>query len=310
MPKWNTYASLYSEYIKKNIDGTKNYITNPMVLFKTEGIIKLKDGQLFSFNKYNKTDIINLVIFILKNGIIFNLNNKYSWKFYPLKGIIKTPDGIKLSIKGFEPIIISETFLNDIHFVDFDLRGKIIIDAGGFTGDTALYYANKGAKVYSFEPDANSYKIAKYNISLNPRLHSKIIFKNYALGKDGEIDFPINIKESSGGSSIYSNNNTKHMRKIDSLSLNSVIKKFKIINPYLLHLDVKGCEFDLIKNSSISNFKRVRIEYSSYLLKGKNKNPEYLIKMLKKYNFTNIRVYKHNCLRYDLSYHGTIDAVK
>jgi FkbM family methyltransferase len=310
MPKWNTYASLYSEYIKKNIDGTKNYITNPMVLFKTEGIIKLKDGQLFSFNKYNKTDIINLVIFILKNGIIFNLNNKYSWKFYPLKGIIKTPDGIKLSIKGFEPIIISETFLNDIHFVDFDLRGKIIIDAGGFTGDTALYYANKGAKVYSFEPDANSYEIAKYNLCLNPSLYANITFKNYALGKDGEIDFPINIKESSGGSSIYSNNNTKHMRKIDSLSLNSVIKKFKIINPYLLHLDVKGCEFDLIKNSSISNFKRVRIEYSSYLLKGKNKNPEYLIKMLKKYNFTNIRVYKHNCLRYDLSYHGTIDAVK
>lgn len=307
LKKLKSTVPLYLEYLKKNVNGKKNYITNPIVLFKTEGTIKLKDGQSFPFNKHNKTDIINLVLFALENGVIFGLS-KRSWRFYPSEGVIKTPDGIKISIKGFDSMIMSETFLNDIHFVDFDLSGKIIIDAGGFTGDTSLYYANKGAKVYSFEPDPNSYKIAKYNISLNPRLHSKIIFKNYALGKDGKINFPIN-PYGSGGSSIY-NYNTKHTNKIESLSLTSVIKKFKINNPYLLHLDVKGCEFDLIQDPSISKFKRLKIEYSSYLVKGKNKNPEYILGILKKYGFTNIRVYKHNYLRYDLSYHGTIDAIK
>ena len=300
-------APLYLEYLKKNVNEEKNYITNPIVLFRTEGIIKLKDGQSFPFNKHNKTDIINLVLFTLENGVMFGLS-KHSWRYYPSEGIVKTPDGIKISIKGFDSMIMSETFLNDIHFIDFDLSGKIIIDAGGFTGDTSLYYANKGAKVYSFEPDPNSYKIAKYNISLNQRLSNRITFKNYALGKDGMINFPIN-PYGSGGSSLYKYN-TKNTNKIESLSLTSIIKKFKINNPYLLHLDVKGCEFYLIKDPSISKFKRIRIEYSSYLVNGKNKNPEYIIRSLEKHGFTKIRVYKHNYLRYDLSYHGTIDAVK
>ena len=60
----------------------------------------------------------------------------------------------------FDPLIFSETFLADIHFSNFDLKNKIVIQAGGFIGDTALYYSSRGAKVFSFEPDINSYQLA------------------------------------------------------------------------------------------------------------------------------------------------------
>ena len=50
---------------------------------------------------------------------------------------------------------------------------------------------------------------------------------------------------------------------------------------------MKGCEFDLIQDPSISKFKRLKIEYSSYLVKGKNKNPEYILGILKKYGLYN-----------------------
>lgn len=63
-----------------------------------------------------------------------------------------------------------ETFVNDYHFVSSSLNGKYIVNAGGFVGDTALYFAGKGANVFSFEPDPNSFEIALKNIDLNPSL--------------------------------------------------------------------------------------------------------------------------------------------
>lgn len=118
------------------------------------------------------------------------------------------PQGIKFDIKSFDELIFAETFLHDIHFSDFNLRNKIVIQAGGFTGDTALYYAYRGAKVYSFEPNPESYNIALLNLKLNPQLSKRIIFKNFAIDKDGIVKFHINT-ESSGGSSIYDNRREK-----------------------------------------------------------------------------------------------------
>jgi tRNA G37 N-methylase Trm5 len=41
-----------------------------------------------------------------------------------------------------------------------------VVQAGGFIGDTALYYASRGSKIYSFELDINSCNLALENIKL------------------------------------------------------------------------------------------------------------------------------------------------
>ena len=61
---------------------------------------------------------------------------------------------------------------------------------------------------------------------------------------------------------------------------------------------------------SISNFQGVRKEYSPYLLNQTDKTLEFLIQELKYYGFTKFRVFKHNNLRFDLTYHGTLEAEK
>ncbi|WP_048816748.1 FkbM family methyltransferase [Caldisphaera lagunensis] len=207
--------------------------------------------------------------------------------------LLLTPNGLKFYIENFDPLIFSETFIYDIHYSD-NLNGKIVIQAGGFTGDTALYYASKGARVYSFEPDPINYELALKNISLNPHLAQNIIMKNYALGKDEIIDFPIT---GTGFSSAY-NLNTGKTTKVRSISITQIIKEFNITDPYLLDLDIKGKEFEVINDESLSLFRKVRIEYSPDLVG------------LKDYGFKSIRVFKHNCLNYDLHYHGTIEATK
>jgi hypothetical protein len=144
------------------------------------------------------------------------------------------------------------------------------------------------------------------NIKLNPKLSEDIVLKNYAIGIDGDIDFPVNPKDS-GGSSIYKGEGSKTI-KTKSKSISTVLDEFGISDPFLLDLDIKGAEFSVIEDVSIKKFQRIRIEYSPYLLKSRTKSLNYLIGKLKSYGFNRFRIYKHNGLRYDLINHGTLEA--
>ncbi|MEM3872718.1 MAG: FkbM family methyltransferase, partial [Nitrososphaeria archaeon] len=168
----------------------------------------------------------------------------------------------------------------------------------------------KGAKVYSFEPDPNSYKLALENIKLNPQLSNNIVMRNYALGKDEFIDFGINEKVP-GASSAFNLGKNKIV-KVKSVSITKILEEFNIDSPYLLDLDIKGKEFEVLDDYNVSRFKKIRIEYSPELVGLKENGINILIGKIEKLGFTttNIRIFKHNCYRYDLHYHGTIEASK
>lgn len=296
-------------YILMKTDRGSVYVKNPTEAIKKSGVIKLSDGHHLAFNQNNKRDILQIVNFVVSNGIKFG-NGTYQWKFDPKNGgIIETHQRIKFHIKGFDSNIFTETFLSQIHFVDFNLKEAPVVTAGAFIGDTPLFHSYYGAKVYAFEPDPYSFRLAEENLSLNPDLAKKIVLKNYAVGNDGEVEFPIN-ESGSGGSSIYGADKVDKTAKVRSISISSILKEFDIKDPYLLDLDIKGAEFEIIKDASISKFKRVRIEYSPGFLNNKWQSLDSLIKTLHSYGFHNIRIYKHNVAKDDLLSHGIIDAMK
>ena len=68
------------------------------------------------------------------------------------------------------------------------VKGKIVIDIGANIGDSAIYFALKGARqVHAFEPYPYSYNIANKNIRLND-LQDKINLINQGCGgKEREI---------------------------------------------------------------------------------------------------------------------------
>lgn len=294
----------YLEFKGKTVEGKIYTIKNPSVIFKKKGTIKLTNGDEFTFNKDNKNDVFNVVYFALNEGIEFG-NGKYQWKFDPKNGTIETHQGIRFKMQTIG--LLDETFLYQIHFSGLDLKGKTVITAGAYIGDTPLFYSYYGAKVFAFEPDPNSFKKAEENILLNPRLKENIILKNYVIGKDGEVDFP--IEDDSGGSSIYKVNRNNKIN-VKSVSIKTILNEFNIEDPYLLDLDIKGAEFTVIDDATISNFKKIRIEYSPYYLNKSDKTLEFLIEKLKNYGFIKFRVFKHNNLRFDLMYHGTLEAEK
>lgn len=291
---------------KPTLDGSVYTIENPLSSFlKKKGVIRLTDGYKIPYNRHNKQDIVGITMVALQNGIKFGgLPNQ--WKLDPINAIIETHQGIKFNLN--KAGLLDETFLFQIHFSGFNLKDKTVVTAGAYIGDTPLFYSRYGAKVYGFEPDPTSYDLALKNIKLNPELSKNIVINNYAVGKDLEIDFPLN-PEGSGDSSIYGVKKYKTI-KVKSVSISTILKEFNITDPYLLDLDIKGSEFVVIEDASIQNFHRVRIEYSPYFINSAEKSLEYLISKLKDYGFDKIRIYKHTAGRFDLTSHGTIEAEK
>jgi hypothetical protein len=136
-------------------------------------------------------------------------------------------------------------------------------------------------------------------------LAKHIILKNYAIGDDGYLNFPA---IGSGGSSAYIESDKT--RRIREVSIKTILNEFNITRPFLLDLDIKGKEFEVVRDSSISEFEMVRIEYSTVIDGKKIGSRDDIVKILKRYGFNKIRIYKHNNFAYDLHEHGTIEAKK
>ena len=244
----------------------------------------------------------NLLLFALKYGVDLGR----SWRFDEREKVLITPDGIRFSLKGFDPVIFAETFLYDTHFVDFDLEGRKVIHAGAYVGEVALYYAKRGAYVYAFEPQRDCFEIAQRNLELNPGLASRIVLRNWALGDDGEIEFP--DTKCNGGASYF--DDYRRRVRVRSVSVSTILREFGISKPDILDIDIKGSEFQLIKDEAIREFDVVRIEYQTVIGNKKIGDVSYLLEKLREYGFAKIRVFKHNELPLDLSINGTIVAQK
>jgi FkbM family methyltransferase len=227
--------------------------------------------------------------------------------------LLRMPDGILLTIESFDPTIIAETWLYDIHFLGFDLSDWFVLDIGAFVGDTALYYARRGAFVVAVEPLPSNYETMLRNLELNPELKPRIIPINAAIsGVDGFVEFRYNATID-GGASIHGTG--RFTAKVRSVRLSTLIRelesrgigmsKFRV---RVLKVDCKGCEYELMSDDSLRLFDIVKIEYSGYLI---NKTYHELMNKLGELGFR-CRVWAHNdlAIKIGLDRHGTMTCIK
>jgi len=140
-----------------------------------------------------------------------------------------------------------------------DVSNKDVVDVGAALGDTAIYFALKGAKhVYAFEPHPYSYNIAKKNIKLN-HLENKITLLNEGCGKRRFVT----IKEDYENTGSTDLKNFKEGKKIRIVSLDEIVKRFNLIHA-ALKVDCEGCEYNFILNASneaLHAFDQIIMEY-------------------------------------------------
>ena len=240
------------------------------------------DGQnKFSISILNQTyeeeNLIELLFKASQKGANFN-NNLTSNKTLREKElrifqendkkIVETSEGIRFYLDSIHPSnTIVETFIEKIHVVNSqeNLDNKIVLDIGAECGDTALFFANLGAKVYSFEPIKDNFLALKRNLELNPDLAKNITAVNAAVGKDGILKIFKDQNTPNHGASFVYNKRGKNalIETVEGLSLDTVLKKYNLKEIELMKMDCKGCEFFLTE-SALSKIKRIKIEYSGF----------------------------------------------
>jgi FkbM family methyltransferase len=167
--------------------------------------------------------------------------------------------------------VLAETWLYEIHFLGFDLSGWFVLDVGAFVGDTALYYARRGAFVVAVEPVPSNFELMLRNLELNSDLKSRILPINAAVsGEDGFVELsceaPVDVS-----ASVYGPGRLKF--RVRSVRLSTLLREIERMGVDLdgfkvrvLKMDCKGCEYDVIEEvDALKLFDVIKIEYSGYL---------------------------------------------
>jgi len=145
-----------------------------------------------------------------------------------------------------------------------NVKDRVVVDIGAYVGDSAVYFALKGAKrVIAIEPHPSAFSEMLDNIRLN-NMESVIIPINAGLAsKPGKV-----CVENVDVSNTY---NIYHRpgdcpNTVPAVTLSDLMDKFGIDpNDAVLKMDCEGCEFDVILNDyeHVRLFRELILEYHS-----------------------------------------------
>ncbi|MDE1824989.1 MAG: FkbM family methyltransferase [Candidatus Micrarchaeota archaeon] len=174
--------------------------------------------------------------------------------------------------------------LVDGEYSELEVKNKQVVDIGASFGDTAIYFAIRGAQhVYAFELYPSSYLIGTKNVAANT-LKNRITFLNEGCGPESGSIF-IDPKHVS---TVFSNVGTtkglpivmgyglgcksmvfekakkiKTGKKIKISTLDEIVRRYGI-NDGALKIDCEGAEYGIIlgaNNNTLKRFTQMIIEY-------------------------------------------------
>jgi FkbM family methyltransferase len=207
----------------------------------------------------------------LKNGKKIQLKNaresylltaKSFWKYSEIQDdhIIIHPKHMD-SIKFFDWLERGDLiaiFLSE-EYKFLPVKGQIVIDIGGNAGDSAIYFALKGAKkVIALEPSVLNYNTAQKNLKINNQLDKVEFLLAACSDKNGTIKIDPNMAGNQAKISLSDNGTS-----IPTFSLKHILENYDI-DSAVLKIDCEGCEYDSILGTSKENlrkFSHIQIEY-------------------------------------------------
>ena len=147
-----------------------------------------------------------------------------------------------------------------------NVNDRVVVDVGAFVGDSAIYFALKGAKrVIAIEPHPGAYAEMLENIRLN-NLEGVIVPLNAGLaGKPGRIRVGGVSEEETG--QVY--HRPSEVGEVDAITLGEIVEKYGIGEGAVLKMDCEGCEYDVILNDyeHVRLFDEILFEYHAYIAK-------------------------------------------
>jgi FkbM family methyltransferase len=146
-------------------------------------------------------------------------------------------------------------------YKSLNVKDRVVVDVGAFVGDSAIYFALKGArKVIAIEPHPEAYGEMLENIRLN-KLEDVIVPINAGLAsRHGRIRIEsVDIERTA----ISYHRPRKCGGEITALCLAELISKYGVDSNVVLKLDCEGCEYDIVLNDyeHVKLFDEIILEY-------------------------------------------------
>ena len=135
---------------------------------------------------------------------------------------------------------------------------KVVVDIGGHCGAFAYFAAQKGAEVFSYEPEAENFKLHEQNIKgLN--IHGF----NCGVGHPGDRKLYV-TPENTGGNSLF--RTSGQTQDIKVISIHDVFKDIEHCD--LLKMDCEGAEDEIIEDFDdelAGKIDQISMEYHRHL---------------------------------------------
>lgn len=137
-------------------------------------------------------------------------------------------------------------------------KGDVVIDCGGFWGDSALYFSSKTGKegrVYACEFIPGNLKVLRNNLSLNPDLAETIDVVEHPIWDQPGVS--MYYIDKGAASNVSLNDLGGGSQKVASVSIDALVEEKKIAKVDFIKMDIEGAEPRALKGAenTIKRFK-------------------------------------------------------
>jgi FkbM family methyltransferase len=177
-------------------------------------------------------------------------------------------------------LVLKETYFDKLY--DGDYHGNFVIDVGGYIGETALFFAQRGARrVFCVEPAPDNFRLLEQNISQSSFKDKIVVVRAAILDKDGIVEFYMDnqnypchhVANSHEFMKIYATDTLTY--NVQAMSFQSLMEYTGLEEVDVVKLDCEGSEYDILLGTPDSVLKRVR----KYIIEYHN-GPDVLVKRL------------------------------
>ena len=172
----------------------------------------------------------------------------FNGKSYKKKDM--NPQGYDFHLLQYEWVWgIHDIYYNQYEHKDFKILPEdVIVDAGGFIGDTAVFFsikANKQCEIHSFELMDESIELFKYNNKMNG-IEELVTINKLSLSDQSNQTLNVHAALHQGASSIFGKESSSY--QVNTITLDDYVQA-KGIKVDLIKMDIEGAELQALEGS-------------------------------------------------------------
>ena len=157
-----------------------------------------------------------------------------------------------LRLNSTDPLVWFSVFTQEEYGASLPFEPRIIVDAGAYTGFSAIYFANRypGAEIIALEPDPENFRLLTRNVGAYDRVrpvHAALWFE------DTELTL-YHRPEGQWASSMHADGLasgcTKTDRTIPAMRIETIMSRFALPRIDVLKVDIEGAEKEVFEHGA------------------------------------------------------------